>query len=200
MNMRIFASILVLVLLLGADAYAQDYWFGFEYNTVMASGDAANFIGDWSWRGGSFGGRRLVRENTTVGFWTGWHVMNEVSAETVSFRGEENNLDFSGTQYRYLNSFPIMVNGHWYGGTMGRFRPYIGLNVGTYFIERRVEVGLFVFDDDNWHFGLAPEVGVTFPLGWRARGLFNARFNWAASTGGSGDITYWNLGFGVAWM
>jgi outer membrane protein W len=198
--MRILASTLLLVLLLGTDAYAQDYWFGFEYNTVLPSGDVTDFTGDWSWRGGSFGGRRMVRDNTSVGFWAGWHVMNEVSAETVSIRGADNSLDFSGTQYRYLNSFPIMVNAHWYGGTMGRLRPYVGVNVGTYFIERRVEVGLFLFDDDNWHFGLAPEAGFTFPIGWRARGLFNARFNWAASAGGSGDITYWNLGFGIAWM
>ena len=198
--MRILASILLLVLFLGADAYAQDYWFGFEYNTVQASGDAANFAGGWSWRGGSFGGRKMVRDNTSVGFWAGWHVMDEKTDETVSFRGDNRNIDLSGMQYRYINSFPIMLNAHWYGGTMGRFRPYIGLNAGTYFIERRVEVGLVAIDDDNWHFGLAPEVGVTFPLGWRARGLFNARFNWAASSGGSGDITYWNLGFGVAWM
>lgn len=198
--MRILASTLLLVLFLGADAYAQDYWFGFEYNTVQASGDAEQFAGGWSWRGGSFGGRRMVRDNASVGFWAGWHVMNERSAELVSFRGEDFNADLSGVQYRYINSFPIMLNGHWYAGAVGRVRPYAGLNAGVYFIERRVEVGLIAIDDDNWHFGLAPEIGVTFPLGWRARGLFNARFNWAASAGGSGDITYWNLGFGIAWL
>ncbi len=198
--MRILTATIVLVLLLSADAYAQNYWFGFEYNTVQASGDAEQFAGGWSWRGGSFGGRRMVRDNTSVGFWAGWHVMYEVSNETVSFLGENRGLDVTGVQYRYINAFPIMLNAHWYGGTTGRLRPYVGLNAGTYFIERRLEVGLVAFDDDNWHFGLAPEVGVTFPLGWNARGLFNARFNWAASAGGSGDITYWNLGFGVAWM
>jgi hypothetical protein len=198
--MKTIASLLLLVLALGGDAYAQEYWFGLEYNTALPSGNLADFTGGWSWRGASFGGGRMVSENTSVGVWVGWHVMNEVSAETVGFRGAEDNLDFTGTQYRYLNSFPIMVNGHWYGGTIGRLRPYVGLNAGVYYIERRVEVGLFAFDEDRWHLGFAPELGVTFRIGWRARALFNARFNWAASAGNSGDITYWNLGFGLAWM
>ncbi|UCC73847.1 MAG: hypothetical protein JSV86_04610 [Gemmatimonadota bacterium] len=199
--MKTLASILVLVLVLGVDAYAQeDYFFGFEYNTVLPSGETDDFGGGWSWRGGSFGGRKVVRDNTTVGFWVGWHVMNDEGDEYVGFRGENNNLDVTGYQFRYVNSFPLMVNGHWYTGMTGDIRPFVGLNVGTYYIERRVEFGMLVVDDDSWHFGLAPEAGIVFPLGWRARGLLTARWNWAASAGGSGDITYWNFGIGVAWM
>ena len=57
----------------------------------------------------------------------------------------------------------------------------------------------FLFDDNNWHFGLAPEVGVTFPLGWRVAGFGMVRYNYAFSSGGTGAIQYWGINLGVAW-
>ncbi len=200
--MRVLASILLLVFLLGGEAYAQvgDYFFGFAYDTSLPSGDAADFAGDFSWRGASFGGRRMVKENVSVGFLAGWHVMYEETDEVGSLQGEEFGLDVQGKQFRYINSFPIMMNAHYYTGFAGNLRPYVGLNAGLYYIERRMEIGIYFLDEDNWHFGRAPEAGLVFPLSWHARGFINARYNWAASSGGSGSINYWNFSIGAAWM
>jgi outer membrane protein W len=199
--MRVLASIILAALLFAGEAYAQgDYWFGVEYNTVLPQGNADDFAGGFSWRGGSFGGRRLVKENVSVGFWAGWHVMDEKTDEISSFEGDNAGLDISGTQFRYINSFPLMLNAHYYAGQYGSLRPFVGLNAGIYYIERRVEVSVFVVDEEKVHFGLAPEAGLTFPLGWQARGLLSARYNWAASAGGSGAIGYWNFSIGAAWQ
>ena len=64
-----------------------------------------------------------------------------------------------------LGSFPILVGGQFYLGQRGGLRPYVGANVGTYAIERRVEIGLYALQETTWHWGLAPEVGFTFPVG-----------------------------------
>jgi hypothetical protein len=202
MKMRVLATTLLL-LALSAPAYAQgDYWFGFAYETSLAQGNASDLVGGLSWRGASFGGRKMIKENVSTGFWAAWHVMDERSVETVGFELQEfeEGLDLTGDFFRYVNSFPIMLNGFYYLGMPGGTRPYAGLNAGVYYIERRVEAGLFAVTRDAWHFGLAPEIGIATPLGWRAAGFGFARFNWAASSGGSGSITYWNFGIGVAWQ
>ncbi len=195
--MRIFAPIL-LILALSTNAFAQrgDYWFGFAYNVSIPSGDVRNFIDQTSFRGVSMEGRKLIKDNVSFGFMAGWNVLNKETNEVVSLR---DNLDIQGFQLRYINSFPIMLNSHYYFGQGGGIRPYVGLNAGTYIIEQRVEIAAFLFDDSNWHFGLAPEVGVTFPLGWRVAGFGMVRYNYAFSSGGTGAIQYWGINLGVAW-
>lgn len=202
MKMRVLLA-MIMVLALGSPAYAQgDWWFGMAYETSLASGDAADFTGGLSWRGASFSGRKMVKDNVSTGFWTAWHVMNESGVGTVGFEleGFDDALDLTGDFFRYINSFPIMLNAHWYSGMVGSPRFFLGLNGGVYYIERRVEVGVFAVDEDNFHFGLAPEAGIAVPMGWRSRGFIGARYNWAASAGGSGSITYWNFFVGLAWM
>jgi hypothetical protein len=106
--------------------------------------------------------------------------------------------DISGTQLRYFNAVPLLVNAHYYFGSRGGIRPYAGLNVGTYWIERRVDIGLSSFKDDNWHLGWAPEAGIIVPLGRPEVALIaDVRYNWAFSAGGTGDQKYWgfNVGF-----
>jgi hypothetical protein len=86
----------------------------------------------------------MTSDNTSGGFLLGWHVMDEVSRETLDFEAEgfERSLDLTGDYFRYTNSFPIMLNGHYYLGLPGETRGFIGANVGVYYIERRVEAGI----------------------------------------------------------
>ncbi|MGD8868978.1 MAG: hypothetical protein PVI01_15220 [Gemmatimonadales bacterium] len=202
MKTKLLTSLL-LVFVLGTPAYAQEDWFfGVAYETSLASGTAADFASPFSWRGASFTGRRAVRDNFTVGFLTGWHVMNDegVASTSLDDQGLQQGLDITGYTLRYINSFPIMASFFWYSGMPGGSRLYLGGNLGGYYIERRVEVNVFAISRERLHFGAAPEVGIVTPLGWRGRGFAGARYNWAASSGGSGDITYWNFFVGVAWQ
>jgi len=202
MKNRVLLAV-IMVLAVGSPAQAQgDWWFGFAYETSLASGNTADLISTFSWRGASFGGRNMIKENVSAGFWTAWHVMNESGVETIDLeaQGFDAAGALTGDFFRYINSFPIMANVHWYSGLPGNTRIAAGLNAGVYYIERRVEGGIYAVTDDAWHFGLAPELSVVTPMGWRARGFLGARYNWAASSGGSGSITYFNFFVGVAWM
>jgi hypothetical protein len=126
--------------------------------------------------------------------------MNDEGVDSLSIVEDDVGSDFTGYTFRYINSFPIMLNVFYHLGQPGNTNAYIGLNGGVYYIERRTEVSVYVIDQNNWHFGLAPEIGIVTPLGWRARGFLGARYNWAASSGNSGSITYWNFFIGAAWM
>ncbi len=60
--------------------------------------------------------------------------------------------------------------------------PYVGLGVGAYYTRREIDIGYTNFVNEGWHFGLAPEVGVTIDAGDFAV-LVSARFNYAFEAG-----------------
>jgi len=195
------ASVALLVAFSG-EAQAQDWWWGITYNmsatsSLPASSDYdTNFVDDFSFRGIGLEARYVPDRggNLSYGFSGSWNVLNEQTDEIVHLPS----ADLSGDQFRYFNSVPLLANAHYYFGSRGGIRPYAGLNVGTYWIERRVDVSVVSIQDDSWHLGWAPEVGVVVPLGRPEVALLaNVKYNWAFSAGGSGDQKYWgfNIGF-----
>ena len=194
--MRILAAA-ILVFALSADGYAQSKWFfGFSYNVSVPTSNTKAFSDALSWRGATFEGRRLVKENVSVGFEAGWQVFFEETAETINL----DVADVTGDQFRYTNSFPLLLNAHYYVGRRGGVRPFVGTGVGAIIVERRVEIGLVAITESNWHFGVAPEIGVAFPLGWRSAGFLNARWYYAPPSGGAPSQSYFSFGLGVAWQ
>ena len=67
-------------------------------------------------------------------------------------------------------------------------------------IERRLVIGANAIRQNNWRFGRAPEVGLVVPLGRpEVAMLFNVRYNWAFSAGGTGDQKYRGFNIGLAY-
>ncbi len=204
--MRLLKGALASVALLvgtSGEAQAQDWWWGITYNmsatsSLPGSSDSdVTFVDDFSFRGVGLEARYVPNRggNLSYGFSGSWNVLNEKTDEVVSLPG----ASISGTQLRYFNAVPLLVNAHYYFGSRGGIRPYAGINAGTYWIERRVDIGISSVKDDNWHFGWAPELGIIVPMGRPEVALIaNARYNWAFSAGGSGDQKYW--GFNVGFM
>lgn len=199
--MRTLSSVLSILLVLSssADAVAQrlgDSFFGISYNISVPASNSKDFTNSTSFRGVSIDSRTLVRENVWAGFTAGWHVFNEKTDEVVSLE----DAAIQGTQLRYINSFPLMLSADFRVDTGGRFTPFLGLNAGTYYIKRRVEIGTVAITQNKWHFGLAPEAGFTIPISWHAVGFAAARYNYAFEAGDVPSQSYWSFNFGVAWQ
>jgi opacity protein-like surface antigen len=162
-----------------------------------------NFVEVFSFRGIGIEARYVPERgaNYSFGFSGSWNVLNEKN----DFGSERNTIglpgaDVTGTQLRYINSIPLLANASYYFGDRGGIRPYLGINAGTYYLERRIEIGVSAIQDDGWHFGWAPEAGVVVPLGRPEVALLaNVRYNWAFSAGGSGDQKYWGFNIGFAY-
>jgi hypothetical protein len=203
------AASLAFLLLSGGEAQAQDWWWGITYNMSAtsslpgSSGGDVNFIEDFSFRGIGIDARYVPESGAkySFGFNASWNVLNERS----EFGSERNTIslpsaDITGTQLRYFNSIPLLANASYYFGERGGIRPYVAVNAGTYYIERRVEIGVVAITEDNWHFGWAPEAGVVVPLGRpEVAFLANVKYNWAFSSSGTGDQKYWGLNIGLAY-
>ena len=189
-------------LMLVVNVFSQEMMSGLSYNMGLTTSNTSDFVSDYSWRGFGFEIRSFRGDNFSVGGSFSWNVFDEKTGDVIYFdRGAA-----SGTQIRILNSFPLMLNAHYYLGQFSdRVRPYIGLNVGTYYIRQRLEIGVIAFDNSNWHFGLAPEIGVMFPTYSGSMFFMNVRFNQAfkAGSGVAGteakDIQYWGFNIGIAW-
>ncbi len=191
-----FVLALLFVTLGAASAAAQDYYFGITYDPSLPLEATKDFAGDFSWAGLSLEGRKLTRPDASVGFLFAWHEMDKDSDEVIEVSP---GVDVQAAHRRFINSFPMMVNAHYYFGQQGRARPHIGLNVGAYLIERRIDTGLFLVDEDTWHFGIAPEAGIAWRAGWQSACIISKRFNWA-SPGAEREEMYINFRVGMAWM
>ncbi len=186
-------------------AQAQgDSWLALTYNVSVPIGNTADYIGQVSFRGAAFDYRQERTRYWTLGFTAAWHVFNEEVFGTASGTrtgevGPGQGIDITGNQFRYINAFPLLVTSHYYFGKEIHTRFYAGGGVGTYYIKARTELSQFAFTEDNWHFGLAPEVGVTTPLG-EGMGIFNVRWNYAFKSGDVDAQSYFTFAVGLAWF
>ena len=196
MKMRIMLP-LALLLIASAEAQAQysEWYWGATYSTALPMGDQKTFTDgqSFSFRGATIEGRKILNENASAGLSFGWHVFNASGDRTNVVQ----NVTISGNQFRYTNAFPLFANMHYYFGQQGALRPYVGANVGTIYAERRVDINLYSVSQDTWHFAVAPEVGVVFPLGWVVRGVLAARYHYGLS---ASDYSpqYFSFSFGIA--
>ena len=161
------------------------------------------YISDASWIGFGFDGRWFVSPDRpiTLGISLGWQVFDEHTTETlVTDRGA-----LTGNQGRYINSFPMMVTAHYYFGNKDSMWFFAGAGVGTYYVIQRFEVGVFAFEENTWHFGLYPELGVQIPLqaglgSFRERPVqLRLRRAGESLTGGGKEWDYWQISVGFAY-
>ena len=99
----------------------------------------------------------------TLGLSFGWNIFDEKSYEPIDLDYGAASGTITGTQVRTINSFPILVGFDHYFGKQNDMRTFIGVNTGVYYILQRLNIGVYQIDNDNWHFGLAPEGGVVMP-------------------------------------
>ena len=185
------------------NSFAQRSYTFATYQVSFPLGDTKDYTNATSFRGFGLGFRYTVQKSTTVGLDLGWTVFNERISETVQLEGE-NPGAVTGTQDRFLNTFPIMANVHYYFGERRGIRPYIGLNAGGYYMVQRFDIGIVSLQEDRWEWGIAPEVGVIFPIERDFAIIVNGKYNYAF-TGKSPlgtDIkhSYVGLNVGFVWQ
>jgi outer membrane protein W len=198
---RVFAIALLLFGAGSAKAEAQQgKWFwGLQYMVGTGVSDTRDFVGGGvSFRNFGIEGRYVSSPKLSFGLYFAWNVFNqETDSVITNFAGT--GADVSGFQHRYVNAFPILATVHYYFGKPRGIRPYVGTGLGTYYVENRLDIGRSSIYADNWHLGLAPELGVIIPVDWNVRAYLNAKYNWAIKSGGV-EVQYFTFGLGFAWM
>jgi hypothetical protein len=153
---RIF--IIVIISVLSIPMFGQTGITSLQYSMGFGTGDMHDFISKASFRGFTIDYRKLVRSNVGVGVDIGWNVFYEEKAWDV-YEGQ-NNITYSGKQWRYSNHFPMLFAADYYTNPGAEFSAYGGLGVGTMYSLQNTDMGSYTFEKDAWHFALRPEIGI----------------------------------------
>jgi hypothetical protein len=203
--MRMFRLLLpgtlaAVMVLAPSPVQAQDWFTGATYDVSIPAGDLEEFIEDVSWLGFSLTFRKQIDRNMTAGLLFGWQIFSERTDRTIQLEHGA----ASGTQDRWVNSFPIMLNAHYYLGDRGNIRPYLGVNAGGIAVLRRYALGIVVLDDDSWEWGVTPEVGAVVPLNRETALLLQGRFTYSFTgedlAGSDMKLAYYGVSVGFVWQ
>lgn len=189
----------VLALTIASEVRAQDFAFSATYEVSIPTGDLRDFVDDTSWRGFGLGySKRLDNDRIFAGISFGWHVLDGRTNETTQIP----NGAVTGTQRRWVNVLPIMAQGQYFFAETMRAKPFVGFGLGATYSEETLRIGVFEYEESNWHFGISPEAGVQVPMAYALDLVLKARYNHAfkAGQGISGDeveYAYFSIGVGI---
>lgn len=198
--------LIIIAVLTSTASFAQRSFWSFNYPISFALGEQQDFIGKTSFRGFGIDGRGFLNNNISIGGHWSWEVFNEIKRDLppipINVSNDANiKGEISGVQYRFLNVMPILVNAHYYMGSDGAVRPYVGLGIGTSYVDERTDIGLVSIQTKTWRFALQPEAGVMIPFGLTGVGAnVAARFRYAAKAGDSLPISFFSLSVGLGFM
>lgn len=199
--LKIFLFAALFIGISGTALAQRNVLSGITWNIAMPAGRMSNFMDKTSFGGFGFETHYFSTDNFAFGGSISWNYWSEMTGEAIQL----NHGALSGTQIRYVNSIPILLNATYYiGGRRDEFRPFLGLNVGTYYILQRLDMGVYSLDNDHWHFGMAPEAGLMFKVSddtWMtATGRYNYAFKSGETvSGGDNTVAYWGINIGMSY-
>ena len=175
---------------------AQNFYFNMNYSTAAPLGETGDYIDKFSWRGINIEGQWMLTTNISAGYNFGWNVFNQKI--TGEFTNDTKTL--YGTQLRYLNSFPMMVEGRYHiGETDTSTTPYVGVGLGTIYTEKRTEMGIFASTTDAWQFGITPAAGVLIPVGFSSMINIGVKYNYALKSSDLMANSFLTINLGYVW-
>jgi len=191
---------ILLLLALCSSVQAFESMGGVTYNVSFPLGSTRDFVDATSWRGWGLEGRWFSNENLSFGLSWQWTTFHQQSQGTWPVEGG----DLTGSQFRRLSSSPFLVDCHYhFVNTRDRYQkyiPYVGGGLGAFWVEDRLEIGSIVFEDQKWHFGFAPEVGMFINLKYETYAMITLRYDYAFKSGDSDAVSYMALMVGLAYL
>ena len=185
----------VLFLLFSTVTFSQGTYLGGTYSIGIPLGGIENYISAGSFRGANFEGLKEINSKVAVGWILGWNVFSEKRVNEVY---TDDNLTLTGTQYRYMNLFPMLARGLYEFGKPDGTRPFLGSGLGVTADIAKTNIGLYSFEKTGWHFTFAPELGVKIPLGYTSL-TCGLRYTYGVKTKELGSISYFSINLGALW-
>ena len=188
--------IITTALLLSTLSYSQSF-YSVDYTMSKGLGETGDYINKFSFRGLTVEGRGFLNENWSLGGLFTWTTFYEKYAEET-FTSDD--ITVTGTQYRYLNAFPLLFQAHYYLSTEDD-KPwvYFGAGTGAYKMVQRTNTGIWSVENNNWHFGISPEVGVFYPISHSTGINLSLKYHYVFKASGTTDHSWLGLNIGIGW-
>ncbi len=180
-------------LLFSLQAWSQQYSTSILYNVSVPVSNTADYLSTTSFRGLTISPRIFLNERFSLGVSAGWQVFYEKRAPDAYV---DETLTLFGTQFRYINAFPLHLSPQFHLPAIAGFKPYAGLGVGTTFVNQTTNMGLFAFQSKEWMLGFYPEVGVMFLFRNDWHLTLSGKYNHMFGTGELPTQAYWGINAG----
>ena len=158
---KIFFVFLFTGIITATQLKAQESLFSIQYSMGFGMGDLKEFNESASFRGMSFEYRYMMQPAIGVGFETGYNLFYDRLDYATYTQGTES---ISGVQYRYTHAVPVLAAIDYYLKPDTKINPFVGLGLGTIYVYRDVDMGMFTLEDDDWQFALRPQVGTVISM------------------------------------
>jgi len=194
--MKKFSVVLALMLFLGSAAHAQIAIAGMTYQVSIPTGDTKDFMDKASFVGFGVDARRFFSRRFSLGISFQWNTFrNEIRDEGLPSRPEqtiEHNRD--------LSAYPLLLTAHGYLGKSEKFFPYLGVGIGTIRLHMRADATTQVWKQDSWHWGITPEVGFLYKIGFDIGLLASLKYNVALKTSKVDAQSFATISVGFLWV
>jgi len=147
--------------------------FTASYPISFPMGDLSDYIGQTSFRGVTMEFNKRVKKTIDIGLEFSWHTFYERQDKKVYTEGT---ASVSGIQYRYTNTMPLLAGVKYYKETDGNLKPFAGLGLGTLYVNRSTDLGMYRITTEAWQFALRPELGVLFKAGPGVSALLGVKY------------------------
>jgi len=196
-DMKFIKSFIIVALaLISLEVSAQNKTNAY-YGMAIPMGDTKDFINPASFRGGNIEFEKLVNPKLGVGLLIGWNTFYEAKDRATY---PINNGEITSNQYRYSNAIPIQATGKYYFASDDAvIRPFIGLAAGTYYMEQRVDNGLFSNTDKGWTFSLAPKAGFLIPMSYSTSLAVSLDYSTSFKSSAIAQQNWLGINVGFSW-
>jgi len=195
MKNKITYIILSLMLACTTTAFAQhEMFYSFQYSPAISTGKLNDYIGEMSWGGVGFDYRGFTSPDLAWGVTFDWNVFYEHQPYGTY---TEKTMSISGEQYRYVNTFPMLIAADYFTGERGDDNRYFGgLGIGTMYATKSTQMGVYEAYSDGWFFTLAPEVGTHVNIGRGTDMLIAAKYRYGFANKNFEALSYFALQVG----
>ena len=174
----------------------EESHFELQWNISIPTGDFENWINESSIRGIEFGGTYHFETGVTVGGAVGYAAFFK---KTPQITVEYQNNTITAVNFRDLYSWFFMAEAGYAYRSDFIMTPYVRLGIGAYYSEQVTQIGLLYWREENWNFGLRPEIGALIEVPNSGIGfVVNAKYNTAINYGKSlENLNYITFGAGI---
>jgi opacity protein-like surface antigen len=166
--------LILLTIVVSSQAVLAQGNFVISYPISFPMGDLKDYIGATSFRGISMEFNKRQKSNLDIGIEASWHVFYERVSEKA-YTNETATI--TGIQYRYTNAVPLLAQFKYLKTTgSGKTMPYAGLGIGTTYVERATDLGLYRLTKNAWQFCLRPEIGIQMKAGYGASFMLGVKY------------------------
>lgn len=176
---------------------AQGGYTAFQYVMSFGAGDLGDYINKASFRGAVFEYQKGINTNISAGMELGWIVFYEKREYDTYTEGT---TSLSGTQYRYTNTYPMLVTFEYNLKPDEMFKPFVNLGLGTMYTRRDTDMGVWTLKEDAWHFALKPEIGALVEINPDLAFKLAAKYYIGFKSGDLETQSYFSISAGLAFL